>query len=81
MTYSTEVYGRIHWILTSVESWGLWFIISVILLGFIGYAQTEGVKYKNQITYYFIILIVGSFVLRAILWVFLPSPELFGVVK
>lgn len=81
MSYLTEVYDRIHWILTSYESWFLWFIISIILLATIAIVRCENAKYKNQITYYFIILIVGSFVLRIILWVFLPSSELFGVVK
>ena len=81
MSYLTEVYDRIYWILTSVESWGLWFIISVLLCFIIVIVRDGKSKYKNQITYYFIILIAGSFVLRILLWVFLPSPELFGVVK
>ena len=81
MNYLIEVYDRIYWILTSYGSWGLWFIMSIVLLATITIVRLENAKYKNQITYYFIILIVGSFVLRIILWVFLPSPELFGVVK
>ncbi len=81
MSYLTEFYGRLHWILTSPDSWFLWFIISVVLCFIITIVRNGKSKYKNQITYYFIILIVGSFVLRIVLWVFLPSPELFGVVK
>lgn len=81
MNYLTDVYSRLHWIITSVESWGLWFIISVILCCLIAMAREGQSKYKNQITYYFIVLIVGSFILRIILWVLLPSPELLGVVK
>lgn len=81
MNYLTELYGRIHWILTSPDSWFLWFIISVVLCIIIAIVRDVKSKYKNQITYYFIVLIVGSFVLRILLWVFLPSPELIGVVK
>ena len=79
MNYLTEVYGRLHWIITSMESWGLWFVISTILGMFVAIARDGESKYKNQITYYFIVLIVGSFVLRIVLWVFLPSPEFVGV--
>lgn len=81
MSYLAEVYSRFHWILTSYESWGLWFIVSSLLIITIAIVRGENVKHKNQITYYFIVLIVGSFVLRILLWVFLPSPELFGVMK
>lgn len=81
MNYLTEVYSRFHWILTSYGSWGLWFIVSLLLIITIAIVRGENVKHKNQITYYFIILIAGSFVLRIFLWVFLPSPEFFGVGK
>lgn len=81
MSYLAEVYGRIHWMLTSPESWFIWFIISVILCVIIGAVRDSKSKYKNQITYYFIVLIVGSLVLRILLWVFLPSPDLLGLVK
>lgn len=81
MSYLLEVYGRIHWILTSSDSWVLWIVISLMLCFLIFIVRDRKSKYKNKITYYFIILIVGSFILRIILWVFLPSPELFGAVK
>lgn len=81
MNYLTEVYGRIHWMSTSPESWGLWLIISILLLITIAIVRFDNAKHKNQITYYFIILIIGSFILRIVLWVFLPSPELIEVIK
>ena len=81
MDYLTEVYNRIHWIFTSSDSWVLWIVISIIMLITIAIVRFDNAKHKNQITYYFIILIVGSFILRIVLWVFLPSPELIGVVK
>lgn len=81
MSYLAEVYGRIHWIITSPDSWVLWIVISLILCFLIALVRVWNSKYKNQITYYFIILVVGSFILRIFLWVFLPSPELLGVAK
>jgi len=81
MDYLIEVYSRIHWILVSVVSWHIWLVIIVILGGIVVVARDGNAKYKNQITYYFIVFTVGTFILRILFWIFLPSPELIGGVN
>lgn len=79
MTYSMDVYLRLHTLMTSLESWFMWLILCVILSFAVGLAYESANKYSKQFLYYLIIFIIGSFCIRVLSWVLLPSPTYLGV--
>ena len=80
MSYFGEVYMKLYILLTSLW-WVFW---SILLLGFLISLlpiHIEKWKYKGQYTYFGIIFFSITMVVGLISWIFLPSPELLGLVK
>lgn len=81
MGYFGEVYLRLYSCATSFHSWVFWIFLFVILGVITGEVQYSDNKYKKRILYAYMVSLIGSFVLRLLLWIFLPSPEMLGLTK
>ena len=80
MSYFGEVYMKIYVLLTSLW-WVFWGVIFLCFLISLVPINIENWKHKGQYTYFGIILFSITMVVGLISWIFLPSPELLGLVK
>lgn len=81
MSYFGEVYTRFYSCIVGFESWALYVILFFILGAITLATQESDNKYKKRILYCYICSLSTTFVLRILLWIFLPSPELLRLVE
>lgn len=80
MSYFSEVYLRVYSCIVGFESWVFWMVLFFALAGITGIIQDSNNPYKKRILYVYIISLISSFVVRVLLWIFLPSPEYLGLI-
>lgn len=81
MSYFGEVYTRFYSCIVGVDSWMVYGVLFFILGAIALIIQDSNNKYKKRILYFYICSLSITFVLRILLWIFLPSPELLGLAK
>lgn len=80
MSYFSEVYLRVYSCIVSFESWAFWMVLFLALAGITRVIQDSNNPYKKRILYVYIISLISSFVVRILLWIFLPSPKYLGLI-
>lgn len=81
MSYFADVYLRIYSCIASFNSWFFWGMLFFILGAIAGFVQDSKNPYKKRILYAYIVALISSFIIRILLWIFLPSPEYLGLLK
>ena len=76
MTYFQQVYTNSYDIFVGATSWMLYAVAFIAIGIIVGVFQENKLKHKGTVSYYGLTFLLGWFLIKLVLWVFLPTPEL-----
>ena len=80
MEYAADFYPRLYYFMVYL-AWWVWIAMNGFFLYIKCDLDDKGHKDRNSIKYKMMITIIATFFIGVLICIFMPSPELFGLVE